>query len=586
MDSVIYASWLRPEAYSGTCRIRHWLLRLRSILLLAGCLCCLNLRAQNLVPNPGFEEYVLCGKGYSTTGGNGMRGFGTQPGDGTYGTGSPGWQSLTGGVGHLLPCNVEPLWPAPPRPWFQPHSGEGYIYIYVNGEYVPGSNATYDKDHAYAQAKLLAPLQAGCTYRITFYARLLGLVGKLPDLVPPVASDGLSAYVSREAIYHADGTNLIGYPAQAGLARGQLLTDTVNYVPITGTFVAQGGEQYLTLGNFRPTEQTTMRRLLPRPTEPTVSSCRYAIDDVSVVAVPPAELTLSAGPDRQLCPQAGSSLTLTASAGFAAYRWSTGQTTRSITITEPGRYIVAADFGCGTVQDTVVVTRQPADLRLLPAPAAALCPGSASTLTAAAGFTDYRWADGPTGATRSVYQPGWYRLTATTAAGCPVQDSVLVLAGTRPVLPPLPADTLMCAAEPLMLRLPAPPPGTTYTWPDGSQALTYTTTRAGLVPVLVTTACGQATATVLVRTQDCAPLQIPNVVTANADGRNDFFVVQGLIQRPLGLRLYDRWGRQVYARADYQNTWPGPGVAPGLYYYHVLDARYRRTYRGWVEVLR
>lgn len=100
----------------------------------------------------------------------------------------------------------------------------------------------------------------------------------------------------------------------------------------------------------------------------------------------------------------------------ATYNWSTGATTPTITVTQPGTYFVAVGYGTGcvsTVQqrvragvavpafslgaDTTLCEGEPLMLR-----APASCPG-----------ISYRWSDGTAGATLRVVQPGTYSLLLT-----------------------------------------------------------------------------------------------------------------------------------------------------------------------------
>ncbi|GAA3934107.1 hypothetical protein GCM10022406_18330 [Hymenobacter algoricola] len=528
-------------------------------------------QAQNLVPNNSFEQFVRCVGALDRI---------DDAGIGT--SGAPGWRSPTYTyVYHSLSCRLRDFF-GYDTTWFKPRSGRNYVVIQTYaGDF--RTDSTTRQGRSYIQATLTAPLLAGCSYRVTAYARLCWgqeLYGQAR--LPPMATDGLAFLLTPTPIERHDLLGFSNLP-QISSPRGVPLTDTLRYVAVTGTFVARGGERYLTIGNFLPDAATTVRRLTGS-TRPTLA--RYALDDVSVVAVPPAGLTLSAGPDLLLC-GSGSPVTLTASAGFGSYRWSTGQTTRSIQVTTPGRYLVTADFGCGTTQDTVLVgtfdaTRQ----RLLPAAGPVLCPGEVATLQALPGLLDYRWADGPTGPNRAVSAPGRYRLTARTADGCLVRDSTLVTLLGVPALPRLPADTLTCADEPLTLRLPPAPAGLTYRWSDGSTGPAFTTRTDGPVTLTVRNRCLSATATVQVRRQDCAPLTIPNIVTPNGDQKNDFFRVQAPSPRTLELTVYDRWGRQQYHAADYRNTWPAPNLPDGIYYYYLLDQTYHRRYRGWVQVMR
>jgi gliding motility-associated-like protein/uncharacterized repeat protein (TIGR01451 family) len=83
-------------------------------------------------------------------------------------------------------------------------------------------------------------------------------------------------------------------------------------------------------------------------------------------------------------------------------------------------------------------------------------------------------------------------------------------------------------------------------------------------------------------------LYIPNVVTANGDGKNDYFMVRGIEQYPGSvLEVYNRWGNQVYYSGNYGNNWGGAGLSAGIYYY-VLKINMSRTvkvYKGYIELI-
>ena len=80
-----------------------------------------------------------------------------------------------------------------------------------------------------------------------------------------------------------------------------------------------------------------------------------------------------------------------------------------------------------------------------------------------------------------------------------------------------------------------------------------------------------------------APQPLPNIITPNADGLNDTFVQRQFCQAP-ELRVFSRWGQQVYHAAQYRNDWAAPGLPDGLYYYHFRGEE-GRTAKGWLEVI-
>lgn len=69
-------------------------------------------------------------------------------------------------------------------------------------------------------------------------------------------------------------------------------------------------------------------------------------------------------------------------------------------------------------------------------------------------------------------------------------------------------------------------------------------------------------------------LTFPNVFTPNGDGYNDRFVIENLETYLFSnIMIYNRWGKKIYEKDNYQNDWDGEGAADGVYYY-VL------TYKG------
>jgi len=76
-----------------------------------------------------------------------------------------------------------------------------------------------------------------------------------------------------------------------------------------------------------------------------------------------------------------------------------------------------------------------------------------------------------------------------------------------------------------------------------------------------------------------------NVITPDGDGRNDFFVVENVALYPANeLVVLNRWGREVYRRKNYDNTWNGEELPAGTYFYQFTSSS--RTFKGWVEIVR
>ncbi|MEO6882454.1 MAG: gliding motility-associated C-terminal domain-containing protein [Bacteroidia bacterium] len=79
-------------------------------------------------------------------------------------------------------------------------------------------------------------------------------------------------------------------------------------------------------------------------------------------------------------------------------------------------------------------------------------------------------------------------------------------------------------------------------------------------------------------------IQIPNVITPNNDGKNDYFYIENLPQNA-ELTIYNRWGNNVYQSLNYQNNWKADEVNAGTYYY-LLTLPNKEVKKGFLEVIK
>ncbi|MBJ6111056.1 gliding motility-associated C-terminal domain-containing protein [Hymenobacter sp. BT523] len=114
-------------------------------------------------------------------------------------------------------------------------------------------------------------------------------------------------------------------------------------------------------------------------------------------------------------------------------------------------------------------------------------------------------------------------------------------------------------------------------------------TQAGYYRVRLTTSvtgsanpCGTLVAERIVFVPD---LQVPNIITPNGDGQNDFFRISSVNSTTSKLEIFNRWGRKVYEQSNYANNWGGDNQPAGVYYYLLTDNKGVQT-KGWVEVVR
>lgn len=188
--------------------------------------------AQNLIANGGFENITNCPWGV------GQISF------------APVWSSANSYLNPSLfnacasissivsiPVNVDSS-----LGYQYAHSGNGYsgINVFID-------NYTYPKD--YLQTKLIDSLDSGKYYCLKFYVSLSN-----PS---KWGIDALGAYFDKQpSTICSTFTCVLNYTPQVSNPAGNILLDTLNWMKIEGCFQAQGGEQYMIIGNFKDTSQT------------------------------------------------------------------------------------------------------------------------------------------------------------------------------------------------------------------------------------------------------------------------------------------------------------------------------------------
>jgi hypothetical protein len=201
-----------------------------------------GLSAQNLVINGGIDGYVTC------------------PGFGQFSNSYIiSWDKPSIASSDYYNYNCPGIQPAVQAP----HSGEGYagIICYNFGteyrEYITGT--------------FLSPLVAGTTYNVEFWVNLHnGYIQAIEEV---------GAYISTTAPGPFGNVLHINVVPQIENASGAL-NDTANWKRVFGQYLASGGEQFITIGNFHDDAGTTI-------TQPGTSGsygAYYFIDDVSVIA--------------------------------------------------------------------------------------------------------------------------------------------------------------------------------------------------------------------------------------------------------------------------------------------------------------
>ncbi|MBN4070974.1 T9SS type A sorting domain-containing protein [Crocinitomix catalasitica] len=222
---------------------------LRYSTLVAAFLCWHFSLAQNLVPNPSFEDSIMCPSGQ----------------DQIYNTES--WYSPTWGTpDYFDECGTgNGAVPQNAFGWQYARTGEAYAGGHV-------SNFTGTNVREYIQAQLISPLETNSHYEVSFWVTHADSSQR--------ACDNIGAYLSSTAISSSDAVNL-PYTPQVVSEEGAPITDQLDWVRIVDTIVASGGENYITIGVF--TDDASTNWIFVGGGWEAVA--HYYFDDVSVIKV-------------------------------------------------------------------------------------------------------------------------------------------------------------------------------------------------------------------------------------------------------------------------------------------------------------
>jgi len=251
---------------------------MKTVLIMLSIICAfVDTKAQiNLVKNGGFEQYSQCPTDLD------------QVSYANYWNGIDTNWNYSDSIIYDPPClpdyingcstNINTREPNNARFYHYPRTGNGMMQMVLYCD-VPvfGDSAI---ENNYLQGQLYSNLIAGQSYCVTFYtlreknAYAINNIGAYLD-------DGIIDTTNHCSAWQTEYTPQIVDTA--------IIMDTVSWVEIQGSFIANGTERYITIGNFFDTAHTEHIHILPGGHEGT-----YLIDDVSVIA---SNATAYAGSD-------------------------------------------------------------------------------------------------------------------------------------------------------------------------------------------------------------------------------------------------------------------------------------------------
>ncbi|HBX51120.1 MAG TPA: hypothetical protein DEH02_08655 [Bacteroidales bacterium] len=202
--------------------------------------------SQNLVPNPSFEEYTTCPVFIND--------FGKLINWNNPSNGSPNYFNIcsNGNVG--VPNNN--------FGYQNPFSGNGYIGLCLHTESI-------ENYREYAQIELSEPLVANIKYYVSYYVSLADSFNS--------ATSEICALLTDNSFYFDTNINLNFNPQ---ITNSVVITDKINWMKISSSYLANGGEKFLTIGNFKNDSNTQI--VIIGTTIGAYFGTYYFLDDVYV----------------------------------------------------------------------------------------------------------------------------------------------------------------------------------------------------------------------------------------------------------------------------------------------------------------
>ncbi|SIT25374.1 gliding motility-associated C-terminal domain-containing protein [Filimonas lacunae] len=308
---------------------------------------------------------------------------------------------------------------------------------------------------------------------------------------------------------------------------------------------------------------------------------------------------------------AGGNVVLTSSA-TANNQWMknggaiNGATSKTLTVNAAGGYSVTVNNnGCSVVSDLKQVTVYELPTAAITADGSlAICEGSSVKLTSSSNIINQWLLNGAAiaGATSNVFnagKAGSYGLIVTTTNGCvDTSDNVEVTVNALPEL------TLSSAAGQLITK-----GGSTQltVTSNGAIASTYWTPATSLDNPLSTTPVAtplentlytatvtddkgcEASDTISIQVTEEFKVSARSVITPNGDGVNDQFIIDNVLAYPDNvLSVFDRNGKKLYEKHNYDNSWGGTNngvlLAADTYMY-VFTVQGRVVKKGTVTIV-
>jgi gliding motility-associated-like protein len=181
---------------------------------------------------------------------------------------------------------------------------------------------------------------------------------------------------------------------------------------------------------------------------------------------------------------------------------------------------------------------------------------------------------------------GLYEFTIRSPLGCDTAVTLTVEEVADSILEIQPFDEVICVGQEATLRVFPMNPGL-LSWSNNQTGASTTISEGGYYAVTFQGQCGEQVDSIFVEDRDCTPrVFIPSAFTPNGDGVNDRFEVKGDGISDYSIRIFNRWGAEVFYSTRMANAWDGTingEPAPTGVYVYVVTIKGFQFSRVMVE---
>lgn len=521
---------------------------------------------QNLVPNPSFEQYSACPIGPGEI--NNVLFWATPD------SASPDYYNSCYSPIFPLPFLPNMGVPENIQGYQAARTGDGYAGI-ISHDQTLGINTNYRE---YLKVQLSQPLAAGEEYCVEFYWTL---------------ADKSVYYVGEIGAYFTPNnvflpiTTALPFTPQVSMSNVPM-NDTTNWVLFQSSFVANGGEQYMIIGNFNNPANTNSDTtgVTGNLFQTAGSFAYYYIEDV-FVGTECITCTIDIALETEVDCDDLSMVTVTASAEDltpdAIFQWSNGENSVSIVVAPGENYsVTVTDGACQGNASIELAAIVPTSVSINATDT--ICAGEVVVI-AATGGERYVWSTADTTSSISVAPEttSTYSVIATGDGGCQDTAEVTVVVFPVPTIELLTLDTAVCINSKLLLLEATPASGVFFGPGVDTGFFNASVAEVGVHWIYFSAGefqCSAIDSLQITVEPDSCLLIFPNVISLGTDhvGESDFcgMVHQNNVFQLPCLELYpgnkvtifDRWGRKRHEATNYHlDPWDGNDGTMGVYYW-------------------